>query len=340
MSRIWSTFVVCTALALSSPGSTATRAAEPSAFGNPDGQVVMLTVESSAGFVASGAASGTMLLSTGGWVTGSIRLGPSGCQNGGTFGAGFGSRALASPEALADAAAVWTISARLVSTEEDRATVDLRWHRDVRPSSVVPDDSVDATRRIELRVGRRGVMDLVTGDPAQDQCESFAILLGLKMQPFMAADDAAIAYDLWLIQRQIDGQETLERFTATGRQGDNADFFFRTLDYTSGGLRLEDSSNAELHQYIGGSVTGTLFDTDRIDLTIDVMQNVGYSGGTVGSGGRKRLTVRNGETVQFDLPSSIGGHISKLGDVGRIFKGQRTAIRLTPRVLWSRTRNR
>lgn len=338
MSRICSTFVVYALIALAEPGTTRVGAsvqASPS-FVNPRGQMVLLSLESSAGFVASDAAGGEMMLDTAGWRTGLIRLGSSGCGNGALFGAGESEAAPAAIDQFPDAAAVWTISARLVSSEEDRATVDLRWRRDIRQPGLLPGDSIEAAQRVELRVGRRGVLDLVRGDPRRGACDSFAILIGLKMRPWLAMRDAAISYDLWLVQRQVDGQETVDRFTTRGRQGGDARFFFRTLDYTAAGLHLDDPAAADLRQYISGSITGTLFDTDRIDLTIDVSQNVAHADGTIGSGGRKRLTIRNGETVQFDLPASVEGHLSKLGDLGQIFKGQRTAIRLTPRVLWSR----
>jgi hypothetical protein len=333
---MYSAVAVCVLLVVATGARRSTASATSPPLVNPQGQMVLLTLESSAGFVSSDAASGEMLLDTSGWRTALVKLGPSGCANGALFGAGQSEAEPAAVDSFPDAAAVWTISARLVSSEEDRATVDLRWHRAVRQPGLVPAESIDAAQRVELRVGRRGVLDLVKGDLRRGACDSFAILLGLKMRPWFAVSDGAISYDLWLVQHQVDGQETIDRFTTRGRQGGDARFFFRTLDYTAAGVHLDNPATADLRQYISGTVTGTLFDSDRIDLTIDVSQNVGHAGGTVGSGGRKRLTVQNGETVQFDLPSSPTGHISKYGDVGQIFKGQRTAIRLTPRVLWKR----
>lgn len=335
MSRMYAAAFITIALAVF--GREAISEPPSASLLNEEGQMVLLTLESSTGFVASTSMGGTMLLSRDGWATASIRLGPSQCQTSGTFGARFDPISLAQREELGSAAALWTISARLVSSHEDHATVDVRWRRDVGHAGLLPGQDAESEQRLDLRMGRRGVLDLVTGDPARGECASFAILLGLEMRPPLAVSDAAIAYDLWLIQDQIDGQQTVERFTAIGRQGDDTAFFFRTLDYSAAGIHLSDVSHSELRQSIQGTLIGTLFDTDRIDLTIDVSQNVGHEGGTIGSGGRKRLTVRNGETVQFDLPSSIEGHVSKLGDVGQIFKGQRTAIRLTPRVLWRRT---
>ena len=150
MSRVYAVALIAIALARS--GSDAISESPPPSLVNAEGQMVMLTVGSSTGFVASDSVGGAMLLSRDGWATASIRLG----------------------------------------------------------------------------MGRRGVLDLVTGDPARGECASFAILLGLQMRPFLAANDAAIAYDLcssrirstdrkqWSASQRLDDKETT-RPSSSGR---------------------------------------------------------------------------------------------------------------------------
>jgi hypothetical protein len=63
--------------------------------------------------------------------------------------------------------------------------------------------------------------------------------------------------------------------------------------------------SSEARVTVAGHVKGLARRDGLIDLVIDTTQHVGTRGGGRSSFGRKRLAVRPGETVEFELPASL-----------------------------------
>jgi hypothetical protein len=238
------------------------------------------------------------------------------------------------------AGVTWRITARLVESHGDRATVDLEWQRTVLDPTLVPNTHVTNRRQVELEEGAESVLDLVTGDPSRGQCGSFAVIVALSFWSEAYTADAAIAYDMWLVQTDNDGHETVERFQGVGRQGKSLDFFFRRLAYAANGARHGGTERAPIEVRIGGTVRGSTTGGGVVDLTLDADRSVASGGGTVGTFGRKQLSVRSGETVEFEVPAKISGDLPGVGSLSTVFGRSRTAIRVTPRVLWIESSSR
>jgi hypothetical protein len=83
-------------------------------------------------------------------------------------------------------------------------------------------------------------------------------------------------------------------------------------------------------------VRGRLRDDGRIDLAVDAWTNVGRREGSssASAGGRTRLTVSPGETVEFEANTPRDRSLPELGDIGSLLAGRSTAVRITTRRLW------
>lgn len=196
----------------------------------------------------------------------------------------------------ATASAEWRVQASLVSSDGEQATVDVRWERRVpRPGLLLEGDLVQE-RRLVLRDRGRGILDVVRrSGEAPGVCDTFAIGVELR---FASPDDVAnagLGYDLWLIDRA--SGDAVGRARAQARQGDDATYAFAPQRLTG--------AAGEVRVTISGTVTGRARHDGSIDLTFDTNQAVARDGGVRGDGGRKRIPVQAGETVEFEMPEAL-----------------------------------
>ncbi len=253
------------------------------------------------------------------------------CASGLTMAAPGGDAGLDNA-ASADDAVVWKIQARLVSVLKDTATVRLRWSRTVNHPAILPGDSITVERDYLLTDGRKGVLDLVTAPPGSGQCESFAVLIGLQFSPIRPVRFSAVSYDLWLVQEE-DGTVTTDRFQTSGSSGDTLNYFFRPLLYDGSGARVASKMASQFSGYFYGTVRGTVVD-GSIDILLDGNRTYSEESLGIGSGGRKRVLVHDGETIEFELPGLPPGRLPHVGDLTELLRRSHSAIRLTPRILW------
>jgi len=223
----------------------------------------------------------------------------------------------------------WWLEARLVSVEADAATFDVKMNRTVTDSDVSPNEPLQIEQRIRLRDGGNGILDVVRSTSSDSQCGSFAVGLGLGFARPSGAPEAGLQYDVWLIDRSGDGVERAVRSVSSAREGENAGFVFRPLPFKSDGTPVEDG-RGDWRMTLSGNIRGRVLDADTIDLAVDTQRGFGpgdRSGG-VTSAGRKRLLVRAGETVEFEMPPA---------DYDRLppaVRAHRIAIRVTTNRLW------
>jgi hypothetical protein len=230
-----------------------------------------------------------------------------------------------------NAAAYWNIKAKLVSVDADLVTFDLRWERVVNDPTLVPLESRSESTRISMHEGASGVLDLVRRrEPPADGCANFAVSLEVGFSGPGELSNAAIAYEVWLIQRDRDTVST-DRFRMSAGQGEQADYFFRPIYYEADGKRAQAPATFAVR--VSGSIRGRVRSDGLIDLTVDARWGAGHPSGSVGTGGRKLLTVKPGETVEIETPSGEG-HLSGIDGLSDLMAGQRTAIRVTARRLW------
>jgi hypothetical protein len=196
----------------------------------------------------------------------------------------------------ATASAEWRVQATPVSSDGEQATVDVRWERRVpRPGRLLESDLVQE-RRLVLRDRGRGILDVVRrAANAPGVCDSFAIGVELRFSSPDDVADAGLAYDLWLIDRA--SGDAIGRARTQARQGGDATYAFAPQRLTS--------AVGDVRVAISGTVTGRARNDGTIDLTFDTSQVVGHPGGSRGDGGRKRMPVRPGETIEFEMPAAL-----------------------------------
>jgi hypothetical protein len=205
-------------------------------------------------------------------------------------------QAPASDQAFLDgtASAAWRVEVKPVSHTADEATFDVRWQRRVpRPGRVLQGDDA-GERRVTMRDGSRGILDLVQAAPqAADVCDTFAIALELGFQsPEADVRAAGLAFNLWLVDRSGGGDARRTRIEA--RHDSEAAYAFQSVALKTA------SGPATLN--VSGSIMARVRKDGLIDVTIDERHAVSVSDGFVSGDGRKRLPMRPGETVEFPLP--------------------------------------
>jgi hypothetical protein len=216
--------------------------------------------------------------------------------------------------------AEWRVQATPVSSDGEQATVDVRWERRVpRPGLLLEGDLVQE-RRLVLRDRGRGILDVVRrSGNAPGVCDSFAIGVELRFASPDDVEDAGLGYDLWLIDRA--SGDAVGRARTQARQGADATYAFASQRLTS--------AAGDVGVTISGTVTGRARTDGSIDLTFDSRQVVARPGGGTGSdGGRKRMPVRAGETIEFEMPEALKALLP--GDLQQ----HDYALRVTTERLW------
>jgi hypothetical protein len=221
-----------------------------------------------------------------------------------------------------NASVSWLVGASLVSVAGDEATVDLRWHRRVPRGGVLLERSLEQVDRLVLRDGARGVVDMVHAAPGvSSACSHFA--LGLELQfrsPGNDVMEAGLGYELWLVDRAQRSQVAAVRARAMSRQGRNAEYAFPPVSLPG--------ANEAVSVNVSGAINGEARADGSIELNVDYWQGVSTEKRGSASGGRKRLTVRDGETVEFELPAELRAKLPE------DLRQHDFALRVTTERLW------
>jgi hypothetical protein len=217
----------------------------------------------------------------------------------------------------------WQVEGRLLDVDASGARVWIRWTRRVLDSRVV--DAGDLVREYEARLtdGDRIVLDLVRPPAGTNpECDGVVVQMGLEFSEAPDLANAVLDYDVWLVHREADGREVLDRMSGRGLQGHSVDYLFKRLRYDASGFPNPDGPvDVELR----GSVRGRVRPDGQIDLAVGATRTVLKSRLGNGRGGSKQATIGDGETIELEMPSY---------DLkGSGFDTQRTAIRVTVRRL-------
>ena len=226
-----------------------------------------------------------------------------------------------------DAAVTWQAEATLLSYDASGAALNVHWSRIVRDQTLVEGTTID--RHLQLRLGerQRQVLDLLRMPAGIDPtCDGAVITTELTFKEAEPLANSLIEYDVWLVDRDRTGHETIDHVTPRGLQGRAIDYTFRQFSYSAEGVASETGDlSVELH----GSVKGRVRPDGRIDLVVGAMRVVQHKGLGTGDGGVKQATLGDGETTEFELPK-LPGRLHEV-DLRTLLEGQRTAIRVKAR---------
>ena len=224
---------------------------------------------------------------------------------------------------------VWRIAGRLQAFDGAAATIELKWRRDVDAMGVEPSADFEQTLIWNAQEGSTRVLDLVR--QAGSTCDAEV----LEMRYILSGPDdlaqAAIGYDVWLVQPLPAGGRQVLRLSPSAEQGGSAPFAFPTLTVQERQPK-PGASPMSLSLRVQGSVTGRVRPDGRIDLAVDAGRMVGRMPGlSSGSFGRTRLIVTPGETVELQPPPLNG---TDDGQYEPVLRDARTAIRVRAKRLW------
>jgi hypothetical protein len=217
----------------------------------------------------------------------------------------------------------WQVEGRLLDVDATSARIGIRWTRRVLDPRVV--DAADVIREYEARLteGENFVLDLVRPPAGTNpECDGVVVQMGLEFSEAPDLANAVLDYDVWLVHREADGREVLDRMSGRGLQGHSVEYLFKRLRYDAHGFASPDGPvDVELR----GSVRGRVRPDGQIDLAVGATRTVLKSRLGNARGGNKQATIRDGETIELEMPSY------DLNGPG--FDTQHTAIRVTVRRL-------
>jgi hypothetical protein len=215
----------------------------------------------------------------------------------------------------------WLLEGRLIAADATGARVKLRWKRSVIQPAVIDVGDFEREYVIRLEEGIRETLDLVRpiAGTAED-CD------GAVVQAWMDfADPPELAgqlfdFEIWLVHREADGREVLDRATGRTLNGQDLKYLFKPLRYdTSGAPRPDGAVEVKL----SGSVKARARADGRIELAVGLGRIVSYQSLGSGEGGSKQATMRDGDTLEFELPPHQWSN--------RYTLSQHSAVRVTVR---------
>lgn len=214
----------------------------------------------------------------------------------------------------------WRVEGRLLSVDASGARVWVRWTRRVMEPSAV--DASDLVREYEARLGEQWplVIDLVrprAGSSAS--CDGVVVKMWLELRDSHQLARSVLDYDIWLVHREVDGREVVERAGGRGLQGKRIDYLFKRQRYNASAM---PDPGGSIEVDLAGSVKGRVRPDGRIDLSVSANRTTTERGAGSGEGGNKQATVADGETLELEMPPH---------QFRPAFAAQRTSIRVTVR---------
>jgi hypothetical protein len=225
-----------------------------------------------------------------------------------------------SAEILSGASIGWLLEGDLVETDATGVRARLRWKRSILQPGLAHVGDFEREYEVRLEEGARMTLDLVRPEPGTaDDCDGVVVQTWMDFSDPLELTSQLLDFDIWLVHREPDGRERVDRASGRTLHGQDLRYQFRTLRYDTRGIAREDG---DVELKLGGRVKARIQPGGRIDLAVSAGRTVTH--GSLGSGehGTKQAAVRDGETVEIELPP----HHSN-----RYTLPQRSAVRVTVR---------
>ena len=227
----------------------------------------------------------------------------------------------------------WRVAVRRQAFDGLTATIDVRWSRRVFGDGLQPGDDFDETFTWRASEGATRVLDFVRQVPAAvPGCETNGVTLSYRNLGPDELREAALGYDIWLVQQLPSGERQTRFVQSAANQGDTVTFTFPTVGVDSPGMR-NPGGPAIVDLTVRGRIQGHVRRDGRLDLAVSAGRMVGLRGQGLftGNAGTTRLTVAPEETVELEPPPVRGDTDGIYADA---LKNARTAIRVRARRLW------
>jgi hypothetical protein len=227
----------------------------------------------------------------------------------------------------------WRVAVRRVAFDGGIGTIEVRWSRRVLGAGLQPGGDLDETFTWRAGEGDRRVLDLVRQVPAaMPGCETNGVTLSYRNVGPDELREAALGYDIWLVQQLPSGERRTRFVQSAANQGDTVRFAFPTVGVDAPG-KHNPRGPAVLDLTVQGWIQGHVRRDGRLDLAVSAGRVVGWRGQGLfnGNAGTTRLTVAPEETVELEPPPLQGDTDGIYADA---LKDARTAIRVRARRLW------
>ena len=224
----------------------------------------------------------------------------------------------------------WVVRAQMVSKQLAGATIDFAWQRRLNSPFVAGPALVERTRRLTLVEGRPHILDYVPVESDGTNCDAILIQAEVQFVDPPSVAGAELEYDVWLVETGADRREHTRRVLQTGAQAESLAYRFPDSAFAADGRRTDDGP---LTMNVSGTVKGRVRTDGRIDLIFHAAQGIGTArAGRTTWAGNQILIVSPGEVVEIPLPP-VTGTVAGF-DLGKVFAGQRTALRVVARRAW------
>lgn len=225
-----------------------------------------------------------------------------------------------SAELLSGASIGWLLEGDLVETDATGVRARLRWKRSILQAGLTHVGDFEREYEVRLEEGVRMTLDLVRPEPeTADDCDGVVVQAWMDFSDPPESASQLLDFDIWLVHREPDGRERVDRASGRTLHGQDLRYQFRTLRYDTRGIAREDG---DVELKLGGRVKARIQPDGRIDLAVSAGRTVMHRSLGSGEHGTKLAAVRDGETVEIELPP----HHSN-----RYTLPQRSAVRVTVR---------
>lgn len=214
----------------------------------------------------------------------------------------------------------WTLEARLLRSGLGGARVHVRWSRTVLQPGVIADGDMHRELEVGLIEGHLTPIDLVRPIGAQASgCDGVVVQMGLEYADSPQLESELLDYDIWLVHREPDGREVLDRSGSRALQGEQIRYLFKRLRYDKQGT---PNAGGDVSMQFGGWLRGRVRPDGRIDLAFGAQRMVTIDRRGNGEHGNKTATLGDGETLEVELPPFTWEGTER---------SQRTSVRVTAR---------
>ena len=213
----------------------------------------------------------------------------------------------------------WVLEARLLELKATSARLGLRWSRKVLVPGAVVGGDMQREYELTFSEGASSVIDLVRpADGGSPGCDGVVIEMGFDFGDPPARASEVLDYDIWLVHREADGRQVVDRSAGRGLQGEIVRYRFKPLRDNDAGDPVEGAGSID----IGGWMRGRLRPDGRITISVWAQRVVWKN--RIGQSHEGSLTtvVGDGETLEVEIPPREGGGPAE---------SSRTSVRVTVR---------